>query len=502
MDIERDVSAPATHEKSARTAGPSSNSIEWVRLVATFLILLTFSWVGIALSRASEGVATIWFTNGLLFAVVIRKPRKLWIRYFAIGLLADTLADVLYGDPFKLAIGVSLANSFEVISSTLVLTYLFGHPFNLSKRRPLLGFLGVAVIGATAITSAMGASWTELFQDAGPWPQLFRTWYLGDILGMAIIAPLVFILQRPGFFVMLRRTQLPRTLLLLTVPAIVTLLVFTHQRDPLIFFIFPALLLVVFRLGFPGTVLAIFVIAAISISLTVAGHGPLMLITGTSMLRRIVIEQIFIAVALFTFFPVAALLEERKALEVSLQQSEARYRELANADALTGLANRRAFDETLEAEWQRAMRASQPLALLLIDVDLFKNYNDIYGHVAGDECLRCLAKVIGETLQRKSDSASRFGGEEFAVILPNTQLEGAMGVAEDLRERVAEINMCHKGNPPGFQTISIGVAATVPELGGSVLSLLGLADQALYRAKDLGRNRVEAATSVTTVREL
>jgi diguanylate cyclase (GGDEF)-like protein len=487
------ATTPAQQSTSDSTRRLASPPDSWLRLVVTFFVLLTFSWLGIALSRQSEGVATIWFTNGMLFALVITKPRSIWVRYFLIGFLADTVADVIYGDPFRLSVGVAVANSVEVITSSLILTRIFGSPFNLSKRRPLLGFLGVAVIGATALTSALGASWTLLFVNAGPWLTLFRTWYLGDILGMAIIAPLVFILQRPGFFSMLHHQQLPKTLLLLTVPAIATTLVFTHNTDPLIFFIFPTLLLVVFRLGFPGTVLAIFIVAGISIGFTVEGHGPLMLIVSSTMLHRIVVEQIFVAVALFTTFPVAALLEERKALELSLQKSEHRYRELATADALTGLANRRGFDEQLEAEWQRAIRAHESVAILLMDVDLFKSYNDIYGHIGGDECLRCIANVIAGALQRSCDRASRFGGEEFAVILPNTELDRALIVAENIRRAVVSMNIPHPCNPHGAQTISIGVAAAIPTHDESAVSLLTQSDHALYRAKDLGRNRVEAA---------
>jgi diguanylate cyclase (GGDEF)-like protein len=493
MDKERPSSVNPMDGPTAYCAAPRPEPVPWVHLTATFFILLLFSWLGIDLSRQSDGVATIWFTNGLLFAVVVTRPRQVWIPYFIAGFLADTLADVIYGDPLKLAVGVSVANSIEVITSSVVLTKWFGSPFPLTKRRPLLGFLGVAVVGATAVTSALGASWTLLFVPAGPWWMLFRTWYLGDVLGMAIIAPLVFILQRPGFFVMLQRQQLMNTLLLLTVPALATMLVFSHNEDPLIFFIFPALLLVVFRLGFPGTVLSIFVIALISISFTVSGHGPLMLINA-NLLHRIVIEQIFLAVALFTCFPVAALLEERKELETSLQRSEQRYRELAKADALTGLANRRGFDERLEEEWNRAARRGEPLALLLIDVDLFKSYNDIYGHIGGDTCLRCIARVIADTLQRHSDVAARFGGEEFAVILPDTQLETALRVAESIRMAVVAMNLPHSGNPEGVQTISIGVAAGAPGENASVVSLLIASDHALYRAKYLGRNRVEGAT--------
>src|ERR1700748_1987625 len=172
----------------------------WPALVMTFFVLALCSWLGIFFSRQSEGVATIWLTNGILFALVITKPRNLWLRYFLVGFLADTTGDMLHGDSLPLAMGVSLANSVEVILSCVLLTRWFGSPFNLSKRIPLLGFLGIAVIGATAITSALGASWTLLFLNAGPWWKLFRTWYLGDVLGMAILAPLVFILQRPGFF--------------------------------------------------------------------------------------------------------------------------------------------------------------------------------------------------------------------------------------------------------------------------------------------------------------
>ncbi len=459
-------------------------------------VVLLCSWLSIVLSHQSEGVATIWLSNGILFGVVITRPRQQWIGYFIAGLTADTMADVLYGDPFRVAFGVSLANSVEIILSALLLTRLFGTPFNLSKRRPLIGFLLVSVCGVAALSSVLGALWTvHIYGGISSW-QMWRTWYLGDMLGMALLAPLVFMLQRPGFFSILRLPELPQTVLTLLVPALVTLLVFTHDTDPLSFFIFPALLLVVFRLGFPGTVLTIFVVAFISIGLTVKGHGPLMLIPGEHMmLRRIVVAQIFLAVAIFTTFPVAALLEEREALQGALAESEARHRHLANADDLTGLWNRRAFNLRLEEEWQRAGREGTSVALLLLDVDLFKSYNDLYGHLGGDECLRSLAGIIGRTIKNEKGIAARFGGEEFAVILPREGVEGARAVAEQIRRAVEESAFPHESSPVGVQTVSLGVAALAPSVEGTVTELVRVADGALYRAKNLGRNRVVAAGS-------
>lgn len=489
--LEPEIDAPAVLSES-----PLTPNDRWTNLLIAFPILLLFSYLGIALSRQSQGVATIWFTNGMLFSIVITRPRSAWWRYFLIGFLADTFADCLWGDPFRLSVGVAFANFIEVASSTLILSRWFGHPFNLSRRRPLLGFLFVAVIGTTAITSALGASWTLLFVRYGPWWALFRAWYLGDILGMSIMAPLVFILLRPGFFDMLRVPNLPKTLLYLLVPAAATFLVFTHTQDPLIFFIFPALLLVVYRLGFPGAVLTIFVIACISIRLTATGRGPLMLIHN-SMLHRIVVAQIFLAVAIFTAFPVAAILEDRKALECSLAASEAKYRALANADSLTGLANRRAFDARLDAEWRHACALHQPLAALLIDVDHFKSYNDTHGHLSGDRCLRHIAEAISTNLHRPTDTAARFGGEEFTVILPGTSMEEALGIAETLRQAVAAMRLPHAGNScGGIQTISIGVASTIPRSDDLPLSLLKSCDEALYFAKQQGRNQVKAASAV------
>jgi diguanylate cyclase (GGDEF)-like protein len=469
----------------------SWNRASLLRLLCVFLLATLFSWSGIVLSRQSEGVATIWLSNGLIFGLLITQPKHRWLAYFLAGLTADTLADMLYHDPFRLAFGVSLANSVEVVISTLLLTLCFQFPLDLSKRRTLIGFLLISVVGATALTSALGAGWT-LFLIPGPslW-QMFRIWYLGDLLGMAVIAPLVIMVQRPAFFSMFERRHLPHTLLVLLASVIVTSLVFTHSADPLIFLIFPAFLLVAFRLGLPGTVVNIFVVTVMAIGFTVKGHGPLMLIAGAHMLlHRIVIAQLFAAVAIFTMFPVAALLEEKEELKNSLAASEARYRDLAYADELTELPNRRAFTIKLGNAWADALRSGEQLGLVILDADLFKEYNDSVGHPGGDACLRSIAKAIAGIGESARFFAARIGGEEFAVILPNTTQQRAQEVAEALRISVTNLALPHPSSSSGVQTVSAGVAVRVPSDGQHSIDLVRVADQALYAAKLAGRNQV------------
>lgn len=465
-----------------------------IRLLLAFCLVLACSWSGITLSRQSEGVVTIWLSNGVLFGLLITQPPRRWLAYFAMGLCADTLADSMYGDPFRIAIGVSLANSVEVAVSSLLLTRMYGHPIDLARRRPLVGFLLIAVIGVTAFTSVLGAAWTMLFVDAGSFLQLWRTWYLGDMLGMAILAPLLIMLQRPSFFSVLQRDHLVHTLAVLSVPTLATILVFLDSRDPLIFFIFPPLLLVAFRLGFPGTVLNIVVMSFVAIGMTVKGHGPLMLITGEHMLlHRIVVAQIFVAVTIFTMFPVAALLEEQHELETSLAASEQGFRDLAHADELTGLRNRRAFNLHLEEAWQAGLADGTPVSLVLLDADLFKQFNDVYGHLRGDECLRSLAAVLSSVMQVHCGTAARFGGEEFALILPGFTREQARRVAETVRRAVVARNLPHPSSPVAVQTVSLGVASLIPEPDQPSFELVNLADTALYAAKVLGRNQVACA---------
>jgi diguanylate cyclase (GGDEF)-like protein len=168
-------------------------------------------------------------------------------------------------------------------------------------------------------------------------------------------------------------------------------------------------------------------------------------------------------------------------------------RALTITDALTGLRNRRHFDTVCAAEWERARRAHRPLTVLFIDIDFFKSYNDNHGHGAGDDCIAVVGKAIDQSLQRPADLAARYGGDEFVVLLPDTDLEGALDVAKRVTAAIGALNIPHSGSRFGRVTLSIGVAEQVPEPNHSPQEILRRADRALYAAKQGGRNEVTPA---------
>jgi diguanylate cyclase (GGDEF)-like protein len=164
---------------------------------------------------------------------------------------------------------------------------------------------------------------------------------------------------------------------------------------------------------------------------------------------------------------------------------------ISTQDGLTGMFNRRHFDETLALEWRRGARSHSSLSLLMVDIDYFKPFNDTAGHQAGDECLRRVAEALSECVQRAGDLVARYGGEEFAVLLPETDAEQALQIANRLRERIEALDLAHPASPLGHVTISVGVASVIPPRDGSGSGdFVRVADAALYDAKRQGRNRV------------
>ena len=187
------------------------------------------------------------------------------------------------------------------------------------------------------------------------------------------------------------------------------------------------------------------------------------------------------------FYP--KIVKIRVSNQIELKYAREKLTKLAITDGLTGIANRRYFDDQLAHEWTRARRLNQTLAIAMIDVDWFKKYNDHYGHQGGDDCLRQVANVLSNVAKRDSDFVARYGGEEFAIILPMTQAENALELSKNICLALSNLELPHALSDFGHVTLSVGVAVGCPKQNTTPHNLLINADKALYTAKEKGRNR-------------
>ncbi len=200
-------------------------------------------------------------------------------------------------------------------------------------------------------------------------------------------------------------------------------------------------------------------------------------------------------------YPIRDLQERNRELEElvekrtrALEKANRKLKKLSNTDGLTGIANRRSFDAVLAREWSRGQRTGTPLALIMLDVDLFKHFNDHYGHLAGDGCLRALARALTQTVRRAGDLVARYGGEEFVVLLPDASAHDALETARLIQHAIWSLALPHAEMPTGIVTVSLGVASLFPSRELVPEELVRQADSALYRAKQSGRNCLQSAT--------
>ena len=188
-----------------------------------------------------------------------------------------------------------------------------------------------------------------------------------------------------------------------------------------------------------------------------------------------------------------AIIQARVRNHLELKRYRDLLEDLAATDGLTGIPNRRQFEQTLEREWRNAIRRKSPMSLILIDIDFFKPYNDHYGHLQGDECLRAVGQALVGAARRPSELVARYGGEEFVCILPDTEVAGAAHVAQDLLDRVRSLQLPHVGSTvANHVTLSLGVASMIPSVGELPGELIQRADALLYNAKRSGRNQVQS----------
>jgi diguanylate cyclase (GGDEF)-like protein len=186
-------------------------------------------------------------------------------------------------------------------------------------------------------------------------------------------------------------------------------------------------------------------------------------------------------------------------LHRELTLANQRLKRMAYLDGLTQVANRRRFEQYLDQEWRRMSRENGCISIIMADIDSFKGFNDHYGHQAGDNCLRLVARILTRAAKRPGDLVARYGGEEFVIVLPNTDIKGAETVAEEIRLLVRHQRIRHEGSVVDkVVTMSLGVASTLPAIDASPASLIKLADDALYLAKNQGRDQVRVAAALPT----
>jgi diguanylate cyclase (GGDEF)-like protein len=456
-----------------------------------FLLYLVVSWGGNALTRTPAVADIIWPANGLLLAFLLRLPRRCWPVYLTASIVANIIAHGYFRFPMSQSILFSAGNTVEVLVAAFLLSNRDATKPDLVKIGTLVRFVIFGVLLAPLASSAF-IELILIAQRAQTTMLSVTTWFIGDMMGIAVVTPLVLAMDKAETVDLFRPGKRVETIAILAGLGILSTVVFAMDGLPVDFMLIPALLLAIFRLGSSGSAIGIILIAGPAVYMTERSHGAFALVRAGMFIHSIFILQCFLCVALILLYSVNSALKERDRLQEAV--TAAFYEADANAglDHITGLANRRSFDKQLGREWQRAYRERLNLSLLMIDVDRFKLYNDHYGHVSGDECLRKIASILAQSALRATDLVARYGGEEFAILLPGASLNMASLLAERIRQSVSETRVPHAADPQGIVTISAGVATLQPSNDIEMTMLVERADRALYEAKNRGRDRVES----------
>jgi diguanylate cyclase (GGDEF)-like protein len=473
-----------------------------------FLILLPlFHFASVKLTFfcavTPENVVVVWLPNAVLLAALLRFRGRRAALMAALTFTSDVLAN-LSAFPWYEAVLLSVANLMEV-----VITYRLMRRSGASPRLqrlqdlakfviagPLIGALAASLVAALVLQQVGGATTSYL--------TLTRLWWFGDGLGLLIYTPLLLAYTQ-------RQYQPPKLTPYDDVALILTLMLAAAVLSarggeidgvsvtPTL--MLPAVAVIAFRFGARLTTLCVALISLATAMMMTTGLKPF---GDVPVHLETVRAQEFILTLCIIGIGFAVLLSELQTRERELESRvRERTRELeksngllaamSTTDGLTGIANRRRFDETLATEWSRARRSKQSLTLAMLDVDRFKQYNDRYGHQAGDDVLRAVAAELSSRIRRSGDVVARYGGEEFAIIAQSSDEKQAAAMAAMICGAISALKLPHATSPFDVVTVSVGVAVITPGESDSVIAFLRAADAALYRAKQLGRNRVEMA---------
>jgi diguanylate cyclase (GGDEF)-like protein len=467
----------------------------------------------------------VWPSAGVAVAGFLLYGRQIWPAVFVASLL------VVFGFFQHVEVASSSAQVALICLLTAIGNTLSGyfallccgqihHLFDsfADQRWVIRRFIPATVLSALVSAGCgVGVYWLSALPWSPSYLGGFLHWSVSNTVGALIMAPLLLGCALEANW---RRLLIKLRLKLFAVSSLLLLGLFLfgpgQQWLPVVY-LQPALLLVpLLFVALSSTATFVFIFHAFTFLLiwagTNAGYGPfitshqqdtdmsMLLFCGMQAVVVLIVQALQSEQRKMRKFWTAELLSSHRQLEQRVQQ-RTRELELANqqlellsvTDPLTQLANRRRFDSYLSAEWQRACRLQQPLGLMMIDVDWFKNYNDRYGHLQGDACLKQIAQLMRLGARRSTDLAARFGGEEFALVVPQADSHYLQQQAELMRMAFASLNIPHQSSPLGRVTVSIGIAVLQPDINQQPQLLVELADQALYQAKALGRNQVAVA---------
>jgi diguanylate cyclase (GGDEF)-like protein len=464
-----------------------SRSVQQVATALAFCLLYFLVDSGLNRFAFSNGWTILWPLNGVTIALLIMRPRNDWPAMLLGVEVGVGLGEYLDGNALGPEIWQRIFSLIEVVVSAALLPPFSNLEEWLRQPRIFARFLASLFLGPT-ISGIMAAIYFHILNGQA-YLSAFDDWATADALGIAAVMPLALSISSNEMRALFRRPAILKTFGVLALALASAAAVFSVSRYPLLFLLFPALLFVDSMLAFAGTAIAVVGISLIAVYMTTHAIGPFGLWPHDLWVTRDVAMQIYLGFHLVALFPASIMMMERRRLAAELHDTNDQLLLLASLDGLTGVANRRSLDERFSQEWNRAIRLQTPLALIMIDIDHFKQFNDLYGHHAGDQCLQTVARALRGEIQRVQDHLARFGGEEFALLLPHTDTDGALHMAEKLRTVVMELAIEHRGSAMGRITVSLGCAAMVPAQGEESVILLQLADAALYEAKRTGRNR-------------
>jgi diguanylate cyclase (GGDEF)-like protein/PAS domain S-box-containing protein len=617
--VDNSVEGRVVRERTQQTGGKHSQSMGKLGLplrVAACFFAVASATMFIGLAPEAN---LIWVANGLILAYLLLAPRRRWPLYLCAGFLAQCAGAMLIDPRPRMNFLIVGLNMLEVLIGALLLRRRSRELPQFSDRGYVLRFVAYAVV-AGPLAAGLIYAFTLGFLRNADVPATLARWFTMDSLGTAVATPAYLALfQSRGD----NTESGKRQWLYLALPVAASLVLFSQGRAPLVFLLYPILLIVMMRMGLGWAALSTLFVAGAGTWFTLHGEGAFAEFKTIAPLEPALMLQAFIAGAMLMLYSASVALgrqtsvqrqlekiaslyslvtensrdailiadiegrptfvspamqgmtgwtgeemigfgaqglvhlddrahmarfvaelragtgsgmteyrlrqrsglsiwveaslrvfgdpatsapagtmsivrdiSDRKRAEQEMQKAFHAAEALAGVDSLTGLANRRRFDEVLDTEWRRAFRDAKPLSLLLLDADYFKSYNDTYGHVSGDHCLRQIAEVARDSVSRPGDLVARYGGEEFAILLPATDNLGANEIGHEICEAMRRRNLPHRMNPHQLVTVSIGVSTLTPSFGEPMDSLVERADEALYRAKRTGRNRVCVAPQV------